>query len=87
MVYLFAVKGKRRLIWFSEVADSEYEAIKQFRSVAKDLEIFAGPLKERCQVRNCMYWADIKIGTPQPWLAVCILHKSPFPRYLKGDCK
>lgn len=79
-IFIVAYKLKRRLAWFSAKAETEAAAIASFRSVfGREVEPYAGPLRERCGVLACDGLAEELIGKP-PWLAVCGQHAAgPFP--------
>lgn len=76
-VYSFAffIRGGRGLSWFSVVTPDDVSAIKQMRRAFPVSEPYAGPCRERCSVKNCNEWSNVKIGSGgDPWLPVCNGH-------------
>ncbi len=72
--FAFAIYGRGSLSWFSVVTPDEVSAIRQLRKAFPSAEPYAGPCRERCHVKNCNEWSNVKIGGPDPWLPVCAGH-------------
>ena len=75
-VYNFAFCIRGWLSWFSVVTPDEVSAIRQMRKAFPTAEPYAGPCRERCGVKNCDNWSNVKIGKGKedPWLPVCNEH-------------
>ena len=84
-VYAYATLGKRRrLSWrYLEAAD-ESAALRAARAaVGPDRDIYAGPLTELCQARDCRSPAA-KLAGFGAWCPLCLsCAAGPFPFQLK----
>jgi hypothetical protein len=84
MVYAFATRAPRKLRWRYIEALDESAALKRARKiVGPDVDIYAGPIPEKCQFRDCDHHA-VRLGGHGAWCPLCQKHlDGPFPAHFQ----